>query len=235
MLGLSHRIDRPELMDTEKFDDAVTRKTLSFLGFTARRFGGASVIIRHLAQWAKRWPKGREISILDVGCGGGEIPLAIAYWAGSHGYRVKIRAIDLVPEIANVAREACAPFPEIDVRVEDAFTLPGRGERFDYVIASLLLHHVHSTETDRILRLFDALSRRGVLISDLERSLPSLMAVTAISWLAGNEVVRHDGPLSVRRAFRKHELDVLAASAGLRYLKSRNEPFFRLSLAGEKL
>jgi len=47
-------------------------------------------------------------------------------------------------------------------------------------------------------------------------------------------VVRHDGPLSVRRAFTVHELARLAAGLGLSYLQARQERPFRLSLAGEK-
>ena len=234
MLGLARRIDRPELMDTEPFDDAVTRRTLRFLGLTARRFGGAALVLRHLERWSARWPRDAAISILDIGCGGGEIPLAIADWSRRRGINVRILAIDLVPEIAAVAAQACARRPEIVVRAEDAFALADRDERFDYVISSLFLHHVHSDDVDRVLRLFDALATRGIVVSDLRRSGPSLAAVTALSLLAGNRVVRHDAPLSVRRSFRVDELRERARALGLSYLEARAEPFFRLSLAGEK-
>jgi 2-polyprenyl-3-methyl-5-hydroxy-6-metoxy-1,4-benzoquinol methylase len=235
MLDLEERIDQPELMDTETFDAEVTRRTLGFLGLTARRFGGASLILRHLERWSKRWPRAAAISILDIGCGGGEIPLAIADWSRRRGLNVRIRAIDLVPGIAAVAEKTCARRPEIDVRAEDAFALADRGERFDYVISSLFLHHVHSRDLDRVLRLFDALAVRGVIASDLRRSAPSLAAVTALSLVAGNHVVRHDAPLSVRRAFRVDELRQRVAKLGLSYLEARGERFFRLSLAGEKI
>lgn len=233
-MPLLQRIDRPELMDTQPFDEKITRRTLRFLGMTARRFGGAALVVRHLDRLVAGVPSTEEISILDVGCGGGEIPLAVAGWARARGRAVRIVAIDLVPEIAAVAREACAGHPEIEVREQNVFDLAGGGETFDVVTASLLLHHVPPPDALGTLRAFDRLARRGVIISDLRRSVASFMAVTAVSWLAGNHVVRHDGPLSVRRAFLPEELDALAQRAGLPYLRARREPFFRLSLAGKK-
>ena len=75
---------------------------------------------------------------------------------------------------------------------------------------------------------------RGMIISDLERSRAGYWAVTALSRIIGNAVVRHDAPLSVRRAFNLADLNLLARESGLGYLKSRKEPFFRVSLSGEK-
>jgi hypothetical protein len=56
----------------------------------------------------------------------------------------------------------------------------------------------------------------------------------AAGLVLGNTIVRHDAPASVRRAFRRSELDQLARQAGLDYLAAREEPWFRVSLAGEK-
>jgi hypothetical protein len=56
-----------------------------------------------------------------------------------------------------------------------------------------------------------------------------------LSALAGNVIVRHDGPLSVRRAFTLPELSRLVHELDLRYLRARRESPFRLSLAGQKV
>jgi hypothetical protein len=78
------------------------------------------------------------------------------------------------------------------------------------------------------------LARRGIIISDLHRTLLSYSAVSLLSYLIGNKIVRHDGPLSVRRAFTIPELNDLARAAGLPYLQASIEPWFRTSLSGEK-
>jgi 2-polyprenyl-3-methyl-5-hydroxy-6-metoxy-1,4-benzoquinol methylase len=224
------RVDRPELMDTRDFPPETVRETLRFLSLTNRRFGGADVVLRHLKGWRPRWPKG-PVTLLDVGTGGGDIALAVARWARSEKVDMRITAVDLIPSIADIARENTRDFPEITVMAGDAFSLPGP---FDHVTASLFLHHVPPPENVAAVRRLDRLSRRGLIISDLERSLPSFLAVTLLSWAAGNGVVRHDGPLSVRRAFTLPEMEALGRHAGLPHLKARKEPWFRLSLAGEK-
>ena len=234
MPNLRARIDRPELMDTMTFTPPVVRGTLAFLGMTARHFGGAAVVIDRLAAWSVSWPKGKTISILDVGTGGAEIPMAIARWARSQNRRVMIVALDLMPEIAEIARANARAFPEVDIRCQDVFALRDAGETFDYVTASLFLHHVPTPRVLDILRLFDGMARRGVIVSDLARNAASYWAVKSLAMVTGNHVVRHDAPLSVQRAFTREELDAFAGAAGLPYLRASDAPWFRLTLAGEK-
>jgi len=221
-------------MDTMTFDEPVVRRTLAFLGMTARHFGGAHVVIERLAEWSASRPANGEISVLDVGTGGAEIPMAIAQWARRAGRRVKIVALDLMPEIAGIARANAREFPEIEVRCQDVFALRETGESFDYVTASLFLHHIPTPRIREILRLFDQIARRGVIVSDLARNAASYWAVKSLALLTGNHVVRHDAPLSVQRAFTREELQDFADRAGLSYLRAQEAPWFRLSLAGEK-
>jgi hypothetical protein len=48
-------------------------------------------------------------------------------------------------------------------------------------------------------------------------------------------MTRHDGPLSVRRAFRPEELIELGARAGVRLIRCYRRPFFRLVAVFEGL
>lgn len=222
------RVDRPEWMDTRSYPPEVVRKTLDFLGMTHRRFGGNRAVLRRFEEWSAGWTPGEIVTVLDVGTGGADVPLALARWARERGFRLKITAVDLMPEIAAIAREKAHGFPEIEVVPGDAFALGGT---WDYVMASLLLHHVPPADNAAALRKLRSLARRGLVVSDLERSLPAYAAIGLLSWIAGNAVVRHDGPLSVRRAFTPGELQALALEAGLPRPIVRREPFFRLSLA----
>ncbi len=231
-MDLTQRIDCLELMDTQTLSPAVMRDTLAFLSVTNRYFGGAAVVLSRLKNWSSRWRRDQTIRILDVGTGGAEIPMAIIEWAKEAGVRVQVTAIDLVPEVVDIARENARAFPEISVQCEDVFEL---NDEFDYVVASLLLHHIRPADSTRLLRHFDEIARRGMIISDLLRSSASYWAVSALSHLIGNKIVRHDGPLSVRRAFRIAELESLAREANLSYVRAKNEPWFRVSLAGEKI
>lgn len=233
MIDLSERIHLPELMDTQTFPSAVVKRTLNFLRITNRHFGGNHVVLRHLEEWSARWKPDETIRLLDVGTGLADIPLAIARWARRRGWKIIITAVDLMPEIAEIAREKTRGYPEIEIQARDVFSF-SPGDRFDYVTASLFLHHCSADDTPRALKLFDSIARRGVIAGDLYRSRGSYWAVALLCRLAGNHVVRHDGPLSVRRAFLPEELQAMAEKLGLNYLKARREPWYRVSLAGEK-
>ena len=233
-LGLTRRATDDELMDTVPLSDAEVRWTLRWLQITNRYFGGTHAILRHLAAWSTDWPKDRAIELLDVGTGAADIPAAIVRWARRRGISVRITAIDSAPDIAAAAQVAVRDVPEIAVEQRDLFELAATGRRFDVVIASLFLHHMPPERTRAALVAIDSLAARGVVISDLLRSPLTWAAVGALARVTGNRIVRHDAPLSVRRAFTVHELGRLAAAAGVPHLRARREGQFRVGLTGLK-
>jgi 2-polyprenyl-3-methyl-5-hydroxy-6-metoxy-1,4-benzoquinol methylase len=234
-MDFHQRVDQPEWMDTITYPPSVMEETLSFLAVTNRFFGGTKVILNYLEPWLKAKPTNKPITILDVGTGGAEIPIALVKWAGRNGLRLQVTAIDMVEEVVSIAKNNTRNCADISVRQEDFFALAKNKETFDYVITSLFLHHIPPSSSCDALQALDQLATRGVIVSDLFRSPASYWSVKSLSALIGNHVVRHDGPLSVRRSFTPNELNELATSAGLPYLKARREPWFRVSFAGEKI
>jgi len=233
-MGLEQRLDAPELMDTAVLTGRENRRALRFLAQTAKWFGGASLFIRQFEEWSRVWDPNQTVTILDVGTGGGDIPLALADWASRRGFKVAITGLELVPGIADIARQRTAGIPGITVVTGDLFKLAESPERYDYVTASLFLHHMPDFRAIDALREFGRLATRGIVVGDLDRSRASLVAVTAAAWILGNRIVRHDGPLSVRRSFTLRELDIMARDAGLPWLTALNQPWFRVRLAGER-
>lgn len=235
MRGLDSRIDAPELMDTVPASYPTMRRALAFLALTNRWFGGSRLVVRHLERWAPRWEEpDQPISVLDVGTGLADIPMALVRWARSHGKRLTVTGLDLVASVADLARERVRHYPEITIVRGDLFSLAATPARYDYVTASLFLHHIDQPRTVAALAALGGLARRGLIVSDLKRTRASWLAVATAGFVLGNAIVRHDAPLSVRRAFRTAELAALARRAGLDYLTARAEPWFRVSLAGEK-
>lgn len=230
---LSQPIDDDEWMDTRPFDPDQARRALAYLALTNRRFGGSAAILRHLARWSAHWHPGEPVTILDVGTGGADIPIAMARWGRENGFSLRITAVELVPGIAALAKEAARPYAEITVLPRDLRDLP-RELTFDYVTASLFLHHIPVALRSEALKCMDQRARCGLILSDLRRSTPAYWAAAAAAAVWGDAVLRHDSPLAVRRSFRVEELETLARGSGLSYLKSQAEPWFRVSLFGEK-
>lgn len=233
-LGLDRRSSADEIMDTEPLSAPVVEQTLWFLELTNRRFGGAGIVLRALERWRRDWPSGSPVRLLDVGTGAADIPRAILAWARSVGADVSVTAIDSAPDVAAAASERARGVRGLSIERASLADLAASGRRFDYVTASLFLHHVPPERTAEALASLDRLATRGVVVSDLKRSWLALAGVGLLAYAAGNAVVRHDGPLSVRRAFTVDELRGLASACGLAYLAARSEGPFRVSLSGEK-
>src|SRR5713226_4548026 len=77
------------------------------------------------------------------------------------------------------------------------------------------------------LREMAAAARGAVVVNDLLRTRLALTLVwLATRLLRCHPISRHDGPLSVRRAYSGDELRALAARAGIRRLDVREYPAF---------
>lgn len=234
LLRLDRRPDEDEWMDTVPLAPEVADRTLRFLEMTNRRFGGTDVIIRRLQRWRSEWPADRAVTVLDVGTGAADIPRALVRWGRSSGVILRVTAVDSAADVAAVARARVGDAPEISIEHASLADVAASGRRFDYVVASLFLHHVAPRDQVAALLAFDRLASRGIIVSDLHRSPLTLAVVGMVGALAGNAIVRHDGPLSVRRAFTVADLSDLAQAAGIDYLRAASEGPFRVSLAGER-
>jgi 2-polyprenyl-3-methyl-5-hydroxy-6-metoxy-1,4-benzoquinol methylase len=226
------RVEELELMDQPELPAGELETALRFLGFANRWLGGWSVLREHLEGWRGSW-KG-PVTLLDVGTGGADLPILALDWARRRGVDLRVTAIDSSTAVLAHARRAAAGRRGLELVRADLLDFAATGRRFDYVCASLVLHHVPQASVVAALKALDALALRGVLVSDLRRCAGGYLGVTVVTAALGDRVTRNDGPLSVRRSFREHELAAAAAQAGLSYLRTRRQPFFRLSLAGQK-
>ena len=199
-----------ELLDLPDLDAAELRANLRELALLNRLTGGAAASIRAIDRLAGN----DEISILDVGTGGGDLPLAFARHGGG---RWRVIASDNRPEILEIAAGWTAAEPLVSTLLADGRQLPlGDGE-VDLAHASLVVHHLDPAAVVGMLREMRRVSRRGVVINDLQRGVLSF-AVTAVvtAALARSRYTRHDGILSARRAYTLRELDAMLGEAGLR-------------------
>jgi ubiquinone/menaquinone biosynthesis C-methylase UbiE len=118
--------------------------------------------------------------------------------------------------------------------VGDGLRLPFADSTFDAVICSLSFHHLRDAECVQVLREMWRTSRSCVLVNDLRRHPVAYASIWILSRLfSKSAMVRHDGPVSVRRAFHDEELLEIARSAGMPAQVHRSFPF-RLVLAAQK-
>lgn len=187
---------------------------------------------RLLAGWKRvfdRWLLPRAApgaSLLDVGCGGGDVARRLAAWSAAAGVPFTVIGIDPDPRALAFARSRPAP-PGVSFRATTLPELADEGARFDFVISNHVLHHLAEDDLAAFLTASAEVTRGLAVHNDVRRSDMAFAAFAPL-WLAfpGSFLVP-DGLRSIRRAYRPGELRGLAP-AGWRV--ERAEPFRNLVL-----
>jgi ubiquinone/menaquinone biosynthesis C-methylase UbiE len=213
----------PELIDGALHDDALVREMLRDLRRVNRWLGGTALsrsallrLLQHSGVPRDLTARARPLRILDVGTGAADIPVDLLRWGARQGISLEIEAIDSRSEIISAARRDLGAIPGLSLRVADALSLPDADGSFDVAHTSLLAHHLEPDALERALRELSRVSAVGVIVNDLDRTMLALAGAWLLTHVfTRNPLTRHDGPLSVRRAYRPSELRRIAASAGL--------------------
>jgi 2-polyprenyl-3-methyl-5-hydroxy-6-metoxy-1,4-benzoquinol methylase len=211
MIDLARRSENVrELMDDPAANLAALRRT----------YGQLRLVNRLVARWQRIYRQDigpllsaeRETTLLDVGCGGGDVARALAGWAVRDGLRLRVTAIDPDPRAYAYAVESVDPDSGVELRCCTSTDLVAEGRRFDVVISNHLLHHLQEHELTTLLTDSEVLARRRALHNDLVRSRVAYAVYHPVSRLAGSKsFLRTDGLRSIQRSYRPAEL-----TAGLR-------------------
>jgi SAM-dependent methyltransferase len=205
----------PEWMDRTGNTADELNGALDDIHAVNRFLGGSKTIVDAVRPYLLGRGDGEPLSVLDIGTGGADLPLALVSAARRSGQRIRIVAVDRDPVILDYARRKTSATPEIEVKAADAFQLPFAPESFDLVTASMFLHHFTHADAVRLLSSFRTIARRAVLINDLERHLLPWAAIALIARITRRHpMFVNDAPLSVLRGFTPAELLAAAHEAG---------------------
>lgn len=215
-LPMSRRSSRLELLDDGRVAGEELRLNLGDLARLNRLPGGQASSTDAVARLLGGR---RQATVLDVGVGDGGMPRAFA----AQGWRVI--GLDIDPSVAAIARERTADLPAVRIVEGSATALPFDDDAVDVAHCSLLVHHLDPPAAVSALAEMGRVARRGVVVNDLRRGIvPLLAAAVAVAALGRCRTTRHDGLLSVRRAYAPAELDELLDEAGLRVVR-RSPPW----------
>lgn len=147
------------------------------------------------------------VTVLDVATGSGDVPEDLIR---AFGDRVRVVGLDLHPVTISEARRRvpCCPF----VR-GDATRLPFVDGAFDYVMASMFVHHLPEAMIVEVMREMWRVSRKGVLVADLLRNRRALFWIYLLT-VGTSAMIQHDARSSVRAALTAEEALQLAGRAG---------------------
>ncbi len=212
---LSRRSSEIEWLDDAGADAA----ELEFFLRDLARFNGAMFGHRAVIAWLRRAikdaPNDRPLTLVDVGCGYGDLLRAIRRWAEPRGVVLRLIGLDLSRETIRIAQAAGAETDGIEYRVGNVFEFRPP-EPIDFVVSSLLAHHLSDELIVRFLRWMEQTARRGWLIYDLQRHPAPHYFITLMGRLTRlNPLMIRDGRISVERSLTATEWRERLAAAGI--------------------
>jgi ubiquinone/menaquinone biosynthesis C-methylase UbiE len=213
-------VDAREHLDGDLRDTATLDGNLVDLARINRLFGGTRLSIAALGRLVEAaGAGGGALRVIDVGTGAADIPVALATAPGPWS-SVAVTAVDSRPEVLAAAERlnpSLASHPGVSLALADGRGLPWPDGAYDVGHASLVLHHLERREAVTFLAELGRVARFGVVVNDLARGRLTLFgARMLLPLLTGNPWTRHDGILSVRRAWTRREAEALLREAGLR-------------------
>src|SRR5690606_21597359 len=153
-----------ELMDDPECDESALRRT----------YAGFRVLNPIVAAWHRTYRRlirpllsaTEERTLLDVGCGGGDITCSLARWAARDGLLLRATGIDPEPRALAYAR-SLSPVEGVTFRQSWLHVLD---EPFDFVGSNHVLHHLddvggflrRSAERARVMSVHSDLARSRV-------------------------------------------------------------------------
>jgi predicted nicotinamide N-methyase len=201
-----------ELLDDPDADPAAVRLSLRNVARANRWFGGAAAVRFGLRRLLRDVPRGRPLTLLDLGTGAGDLPRRAVVWAGRRGHLLRPLGLELSRPAAALARANGVP-----CAVACAGSPPLREKAVDLVLVSQVAHHLSHDSAVRLFRTCDALARVGVVVADLRRArLATLAFRVGASALRFDPITLADGVTSIRRGYTSGELRALLADAGVR-------------------
>lgn len=206
-INTKYRSDEAEIMDDFAMEGEILRDALDKIAQINQLLGGNRLTLQGVQNLISKIPKGNEITIVDVGCGNGDILRILADFGLKNHFNFKLIGIDANKFTVNYAQKLSKEYPNISFQCVDIFSEAFAELKQDIILCTLTLHHFKDDEIIQLLTVFNANSSVGIVINDLHRSMVSYRLFQALCFIFRlNTMSREDGLVSILRGFKKEEL-----------------------------
>ncbi|MEM7084974.1 MAG: methyltransferase domain-containing protein [Bacteroidota bacterium] len=196
-----------EIMDDFELQGEPMKALLNDLIIVNKWLGGQAITLDGLEYLLAKFDINKSLTVLDVGCGDGEMLRQCAHWASKRRIKLKVIGIDANSYILKEARKRSGHLESFNFKVMDIFSEKGELPKFDIALCTLFIHHFNESQIVQLLKRLSTEAKVGVVINDLHRSRWSfwLFRIFSLIFLK-TKIARHDGLVSVASGFKKEEL-----------------------------
>ena len=207
LIDTSKRSSEIEIMDDFSMGGDLFRDTLDKLEIINRFLGGNLVTIMGLKNLLENQTKNKIITIVDLGCGNGDILRDVAKFGGKNNYSFKLIGIDANSSAIEYAKELSNEYTEIYFKKINVLSEDFKKQSYDIVLCTLFLHHFKNAEIISLLKTITNKATIGVVVNDLHRHKLAYYLFKLIGFFIKNKMVKQDGLTSILKAFKRKDLE----------------------------
>ena len=198
-------------MDDFSINGVLLRDTMDKLAAINRWLGGNKVTMEGLKKLLRKSSKDMPLTIVDLGCGGGDILRDVAKFGRKNGFNFNLIGIDANEDAVIYARELSLDYPEISYRHINIFSEEFKTIDYDIVLTTLFLHHFNQEQLVNLLSKLLKKARLGIVVNDLHRNALAYYLFRLLCTVIPNKMVKEDGLTSVLKGFKRKELATLSS------------------------
>jgi SAM-dependent methyltransferase len=230
-MNFQQRSYEKEILDRHDIPFDAIERNMQELDTINTWLGGHAITIAGL----KRLLKGkRQVSIMEIGCGGGDNLAALCGYCRSREVGVTLTGIDINPHCVSIARKKL-PGTEASFILSDFRRVSFGNKKPDIIFSSLFCHHFTDEQLVEMLQWMQSNAGDGFFINDLQRHPFAYHAIRLLTkWFSRSWLVKNDAPLSVLRGFTRKEWERLLQQAGIKEYSLRWKWAFRWLLVISK-
>lgn len=206
-----HRSTQDEILDSFELNGPEMEVMLNDLKTVNKILGGQEVTLDGISVLLEGFSKKEVITIVDVGCGDGEMLRNIAEFGKKYHYNFNLVGIDGNEHIIKIAEAKSTAYSNISFQVKDIFSEDPIFAEYEIALCTLFLHHFKNEAIIAILKKLTEQAKVGVVVNDLHRSRAAFWLFKGFSSIfIKSKIAKHDGLVSVARGFKRADLKTLA-------------------------
>lgn len=210
-MNLQQRSYTKELLDFDNIPFEDIKKNIQELNFINTWLGGHKITLQGLKKLAVNK---KEITVCEIGCGGGD-NLAAIVKALRKNIIINCIGIDIKKECIDFAKEDSILKNHTQWITSDYndVSFPNKP---DIIFSSLFCHHFTEEQLVNQLQWMQKNATVGFFINDLQRHALAYYSIKLLTQIFSKSyLVKNDAPLSVARGFTQKEWELIFNKAGI--------------------
>jgi len=210
-IDTTHRSKEEEIMDDLDMSGDILIDSLDKIATINQYLGGNKLTVKAVMKLLKGYPKDKSISIADLGCGNGDMLRALSKAGKAKGYKFDMLGIDANQATIDYAIELSKEYDDIKYIKQDILSEEFKPVEYDIALCTLFLHHFEDDVALDLIKSLEQKSTIGVIVNDLHRHPIAYYLFHLITLFVGNHMMKEDGKLSIRKAFKRTDFERMAS------------------------